>query len=170
MAGLQRGRKSKTPERPLDQWFDATDEGLIDLEGLGVTCPGQPVQSGGGEIRPMMPDDISRISNPDLGKLHGQFVMMCEWLDWTVAEADLRNVTQESYLDHIKAEIRLTKSGTIADKDSKTLNDKRYIDEELKSLTLNAKSKLLRARLRGYERCAAALSREMTRRTPENRS
>jgi hypothetical protein len=168
---LQKGRKLKLLERPLDSWVDTTDESKEWIDSnYSILEVDQPKYKTGFHCRPVMPSDVTRITNDELGKLHGEFVLMCEWLDWIVAEADLRSASHESYLGHIKAEIRLKKSGTVADKDSKTLNDKKYIEEELKALTLNAKSKLLRARLRGYERCASALSREMTRRTPEHRS
>lgn len=113
---------------------------------------------------PDMPDDITRISGDQLGTLHAQFVAMADYLEGQVGLADIAAAEEEAYLEHVKAAIRLRKSGTVADKDAKTLNDETFIEAEMSTLRASARAKLLKARLRGYDKCAAALSREITRR------
>lgn len=155
--------------RPLDDWrHDAYAEAHARLpEGLGVD---RPLTTQGQNIDPHLPPDITKLGSNQLGILHAQMVAMGEWLEWEVAKSDVLATNQSAYLDHLKAEIRLGKSGTVKDKDSKTINDVKYVPEVLKDLQVNARTKLLKSRLRGYEKCAAALSREMTRRTEPTRA
>ncbi len=111
-----------------------------------------------------MPDDITAISSDELGLLYGLFVAMCEYLDTATALAEIDSAEAEAYRLHVEAKERLRTSGTVQDKAAKTLNNEAYIEAEQESLVATGKAKLLRARLRGYDRCASALSREMTRR------
>lgn len=151
---------------PLADWHPgfssraATDH----LESLGTVMPARPPTD------PQMPDDITSVASDYLGMLHAQFVSYTEYLEAQLALAEIDADEQESYLEHVEAEIRLRKAGTVKDKDSKTKNDLRYIAAEQTALTAKARAKLLKARTRGYERCAAALSREMTRRAPVART
>lgn len=147
---------------PLANWNPgfsrqaATDH----LEALGVTMPTRP------SYEPRLPDDVTQISGEELGMLHAQFVSFVEWLEAEMVLCELDADENESLLEHVDAEIRLRKAGTVADKAAKTKNDPRYVETELAALSTKAKYKLLKARVRGHERCAAALSREMSRRAP----
>lgn len=119
---------------------------------------------------PELVDDVTDLGSRELGMLHARFVAVCQWLDTEVARAEIDAARAEAYMKHVAAEVRLSKSGTVADKDAKTLNDSRFSEAELTSLKADAKAKLLRARLKGYERYASALSREMSRREMEARA
>ena len=131
------------------------------LVGMGGSLPDRP------EVDPTMPSDVTLLGSDELGTLHAQFVAFTEWLESRLALAEIDATEAEAYLEHVEAEIRLRKAGTVKDKDSKTKNDTRYVNEQRQQLIANAKKTLLRARVKGYERCAAALSREMTRRAPQ---
>jgi len=159
----ERSSEGEEPEIGLGIWLDTTDAAIREVMRSGVF---EPVKPEG--IKPDMPVDVTRLTSEQLGMLYAQMVAMCEWMDWKVVCAEMVAANQEAYLSHVRAEIRLGKSGTVKDKDSKTECDPVFLREELKSLTLTAKAKLLRARLRGYERNAAALSREMSRREPSH--
>jgi hypothetical protein len=115
-------------------------------------------------IDPSFPDDITQLTDEELGRLFGRFIAMVDYLEQETAKADVGATSLEARLAHVKAAVRLGKSGTIADRDTKTLNDEAYLAAELPALEAEAKAKLLRARLRGYDKCASALSREMSRR------
>lgn len=133
---------------------------LDHLESLGAAMPERP------ETDPDLPDDVTRLGSEQLGTLHAQFVAYVEWLEGETALAEIDADEAEAYLEHVDAEIRLRKAGTVNDKTAKTKNDLRYITTEQAMLTAKARAKLLKARVRGYERCGNALSREMTRRVP----
>lgn len=151
--------------RPLDSWVPGFMRRAAEehAAALGFVLPERPASD------PAMPTDITSIDNTELGYLHAAFVAYLEWLEPQLALVEVDADETEAYLEHVKAEIRLKKSGTIADKDAKTINDPVYLEQEQSFLVSKAKAKLLRARVKGYERCAAALSREMTRRQPDQR-
>lgn len=130
------------------------------LANLGARMPSRPLSD------PRMPDDVTSLPSDHLGMLHAQFVSYVEWLEAELALCEVDADEQAAFLEHVDAEIRLRKAGTVADKAAKTKNDPRYVQTELVALSSKAKAKLLRARVKGYERCASALSREMTRRVP----
>ena len=146
---------------PLGGWREGfSREAATDyLAELGAEAPERPT------IEPRMPEDVTLLPSDSLGALHGQFVAYTEWIEVELALAEVSVVEAEAYLDHVEAEIRLVKAGTVKDKDMKTRNDPRFIAAEQTKIIAEAKAKILKARTKGYERCANALSREMTRRT-----
>jgi hypothetical protein len=152
-------------EDPLADWRPgfSTRTATDHLEDIGCTMPGRPND-------PHMPQDVTVMASQHLGMIYAQYVAYTEWLESHVALAEIDADEQVSYLEHVEAEIRLRKAGTVKDKDSKTKNDLRYIAQEQVMLCAQAKAKLLKARYKGYERCANALSREMTRRVPVART
>lgn len=149
---------------PLAGWMDhfTTDAAEAALLTIGGKMPIRPATD------PDMPDDITAISGEHLGALYGHYVAYVEWLEAQLALAEMYADEKQAFLEHVEAEVRLRKSGTVQDKSAKAKNDVRYVQEEQAMLTAKAIAKLLKARVRGYERCASALSREMTRRTPGN--
>ncbi len=128
------------------------------LEAAGCRLASQPSED------PDMPDDVTALSGEDLGKLHGLFCAWSAYLEDRVALADIDAAEAGGFLDHAEAAVHLKKSGTVADRKAKTQNDPAFIAAQVPALTARAKVKLLKARLAGYEKCAAALSREITRR------
>jgi hypothetical protein len=152
------------PPRALDAWQEGFSRGAAE-EFIQEYCsmPSRP------EIDPTMPSgSIVDMSNEDIGTLHAQFVSWVEFLEPQLALAEISAAEVEALKEHIQAEVRLRKAGTVADKNAKAINDQAFIEVEMKALTATAKAKLLKARLRGYDRCATALSREMTRRQAIN--
>lgn len=149
-------------EDPLKDWQPGFSKqaALDHLEEIGGSIPERP------DTDPNMPDDVTMLPGEALGVLHAQFVAYTEWMETQVALAEIEAAEAASYQEHVEAEIRLRKAGTVKDKDSKTKNDLRYINAEQAAMMAEAKAKLLKARTKGYERCAAALSREMSRRVP----
>lgn len=151
-----------------DSWLgDPTDEAIEHCEKLPLVAPMRPVDEHGEVIDPSLPPDVTLLTGEELGRLHAQMVAMIEWLEWKVAEADSRAATAEAFLEHTKAEVRLRKSGTVSDKAAKTLNDQRVVNAEVSFISFNAKARLLKGRVRGYDKVASALSREMSRREAE---
>lgn len=144
----------------LDSWVPgfAGDAALACLEGLGCPIPLRP-QS---EVPEMV--DPTALPNVELGRLYSEFVAYTEYLESAAALAEINAVEAEAYQEQIGASVRLGKSGTVADKRAKTLCDERYLKAEMRSLELRARATLLKARTKGLERSALALSREMTRR------
>jgi len=154
----------------LERWRaqrPAVDRAVEALEEFNVGGQAQPTDADGYALDPQMPHDITAVTNTELGTLYGQFVAMATWLDGEATEKEMRAVEAEAYVDHLKAATRLSKTGTVPDKDARTNNDPEVISAEQELLVAQAKAKLLRTRVRGLERCASALSREITRRSPD---
>lgn len=150
--------------RALDMWEPdfAGREALDALAALGCTLPDRPCED------PDMPADVTMLSNEQLGLLHGQFSAFAVYLGSQLGLAVVAASEQKAYLAHISAEIRLRKAGTVKDKDSKTLNDARFIESEMELLRREAKVELLKARMFGYRDFKETLSREISRRQGNN--
>lgn len=165
----RRGRLASAPrpvpppeEDPsgLELWTPgfSSEAAVVIYDELGIRSPERPL------VDPCLPASLPAMAHDDIGELYGQFVAFTGWIESEVALAETRADETESYFDHVTAEVRLRKAGTVADKDAKTRNDKRVMEAEQAALIAKAKAKLLKTRYKDYERCSAALSREMTRR------
>jgi hypothetical protein len=160
--------EAEEPDELLQMWTsgftreDASSH-LSDVQGVGPIA--RPASEDGTPDDPQLPYDVTALSYEELGTLYGRFVGMASYFEGEVALADIDAVEAESFLEHVRAKVRLRKAGTVADKDAKTANDREFIEAEMTSLKFTARAKLLKARLRGYEKAAAGLSREMSRRT-----
>ena len=108
--------------------------------------------------------DAVDLSSDDLGRSYMHHVAYLEFLEREVALLDIDSTEADVYEEQTEALVRLGKVGTVKDKDTKTRLDPAYIEAQLDALEKQAKLKLLRARLKSFERRANALSREMTRR------
>lgn len=156
--------KFRLPRRSLRaRKPDGVDQAVAHLQELAVSFAERPLV-GGEPSNPQMPEDITEISDVELGRLHGKYNAYLDWLEDQAAYADGVATDQAAYLNRVKAEVRLLKSGTVADKDAKVLTDERVIAAEDALFEAQARKQLLRARVRGCEKCANALSREQTRR------
>ena len=147
---------------PLENWHPGfSKEAALDhLHDLGASFPQRPHSD------PEMPEDVTTLGSEELGTLYAQYVAYVQWLETELALCQIGADESDSHLEHIEAEIRLRKSGTVKDRDNKAKQDEKYIAHEQRALMDRAKAKLLAARVKGYERCANALSREMSRRAP----
>jgi hypothetical protein len=143
----------------LDGWHRGfSSHAAVDhLEAIGASLPSKPED-------PDLPADITVVTSEELGRLYGQFVGYTGWLETELSLAEMAADEEQAFLEHKEAEIRLRKAGTVSDKTAKTKNDEFYIQAEQAALMAQAKAKLLKVRVRSYERCCGALSREMTRR------
>lgn len=146
--------------RPLDMWEEGFSRTAAEaaLSKLGFRPLGQP------SIEEPRMVDPTTLGSHELGSLYAAFVAWTEYLEgaWALAEIDATEA--ENYYERVEAEVRLRKSGTVADKKAKSLNDPVSIEKHMRALTLRAVATLLKARFKGCERTASGLSREMTRR------
>ena len=146
--------------RALDMWEEGFSRKAAEaaLGKLGFRPLGKPSIA-----EPRMVDPTT-LGSHELGALYSAFVAWTEYLEgaWALAEIDAAEA--EAYYDRVEAEVRLRKSGTVADKKAKSLNDPTSIEKQMRALTLRAVATLLKARFKGCERTAGGLSREMTRR------
>jgi hypothetical protein len=149
---------------PLAAWRTgfSREEALAHYRKLGGVLPKRP------STEPVMPNDVTLLSSEELGCLYAQFVAYSEWLSTETSLCRITADELEAYVAHVQAEIRLRKSGTVKDKDNKAQNSPEFIAVEQRLLVAKAKAELLRARFYGVEKCASALSREMSRRAPPN--
>jgi hypothetical protein len=108
--------------------------------------------------------DAADLTSDDLGRLYLHHVAYLEYLERECALLDIDAAEAEVWVTQLEANIRHKKAGTVKDKDMKTRMDPEFVSADLDRLEKEAKSKLLRARLKSFERRASALSREMSRR------
>lgn len=155
-----RKKEEQEEEIPLDKWKQGFSVKAA-MEAAEHDCP--PLACP--DSAPEMPADISKIAGDDLGELFGQFSAWSAYLEEAVSLADIESEEKSAYLEHVQAKVRLTKSGTVQDKNAKALNSEEYIFHEMEAYKAVAKAKLLKARMRGYDKFVAALSREITRRS-----
>lgn len=162
LASAPRGTPEPEPTSPLDVWHPGFSREAAEahLLGMGGSIPRRPGED------PGMPKDVTILTSSELGELFAAFTAQIEWLECQHALAEIDSAEYSAHSEHVEAEIHLRKSGTVSDKKSKTTNDPRFIEAEQRALVEKAKARLLKARVAGLERCAAALSREMTRRVP----
>lgn len=113
---------------------------------------------------PGMPEDVTKLLSHQLGELHGKFASFEAWLLERLALAETDADTADVWLEQVQAQTRLAKSGTVADKNAKAATSPLVMKAKQDLLFLQARAKLLKARVRGFEKLTAALSREMTRR------
>lgn len=132
------------------------------LEDIDDVMPPRPSRG------PEMPPDVTLLTSGELGKLHAQFVAYVGYMETQLALVEVAAQESAAYLEHVQADVRLRKTGTVPDKNAKSISDPRYVQTEQANLVAHAKAKLLKARVKGLDRSAAALSREMTRRLETN--
>lgn len=118
-------------------------------------------------INPRLPEDLTALGDRELGKLAGQMTAMGQWLEEQLALADIEHTAHEAHLEQLKARVRLEVTGTVPDKAAKVEADPRVIAAVNETFLKEATFKLLRAKLRGYDKAYTALSREQTRREME---
>lgn len=118
----------------------------------------------GDETIPVMPDDITLLADEAISALYGHMVAYSAWLDDITAQEEARLAEAEGFLDGLTAETSLGKTGTVSDKKAKAVTSPIIAETQRKVFSYQARAKVLRARVRSYEKMAAALSRELTRR------
>lgn len=171
-AALLKKKPEYVPDKPTvaETWdkLGSSSEQAFDEYLAAAGAVEQPADEDGNAISPVMPSNITLLSSDELGHLYGHFIAMATWLDEQATLAEARAAECDVFFDQTKAEELLTKNGTVAAKNAKATTAEHIILAEHSALVATAKAKLLRSRVRGFERCASALSREMTRRSPNS--
>lgn len=134
------------------------------LQKMKLRVPHRPKDESEEYLEPMMPGDITSLTDEGLGKLHGEFAAM---VSYVYAQMGLRAVEHaiSKRADRLmRARVRLEKSGTVEDKAAKTEVDSRTRAVSELLLVAESTEVLTKSILDGFIVGKELCSREMTRR------
>lgn len=137
---------------------------------LRLPDPTRPLDSHGKEFVPSLPPDITTLDDASLGRLHGQFVVFCNYVEHCLAVADVDELEAEEEEKVTAAEETLKVADEGPNKqwrDASAFLERRAVETRKRKRERKAMVKLLQARLHGCERAIKVLSREQTRRESE---
>lgn len=130
----------------------------------GIPRPQKPSRSDGSLIEPVLPPDLTVLTDEALGRLFSEFALCAQWAQLLLATYAVKTATKKRADKMTRAQVRLEKSGTNQDKEAKVELDPRTSESSYKLLLGEALSSLTDATLQGYLIGRDACSREMTRR------
>lgn len=140
-------------------------EAIARLAKARLRMPDRPLTSAGQEYTPRLPADLTRLTNREIGQLHGQFCAMVAYAHGCVAIADVEHsIRLEAY------NLAKTKALLASGEDKLYLRRaESEVDEHLQKLNrvemvANATLKLMQSVLDGYVVGKECTSREMARR------
>lgn len=124
----------------------------------------RPTNEEGEYYAPVMPPDIRRLSVDEVAHLLTHMTSYQAWLDEVAALEEAYTAEAAAFVEGLTAEKALGKTGSIPDRKMKAITDPTIAAAQHRLLVQEAKAKLLRAKARGYEKMAGAVSRELSRR------
>lgn len=135
---------------------------------LSLSVPEAPTNAQGEPLDPQLPDDITAVSIQELGKLYGQFMAVSSYAEPQVALADIEHTDAKAHLNFIEAQSGLMSDGSNQQERKWNLQlDPEYRKAQEAERVAYAKFTLLEHLIKRYEKAAASLSRELTRRGVE---
>lgn len=136
---------------------------------LKIDAPSRPVDGTGKDQIPIIPPDITKLPDQDLGRLQGCFSAWANYLEHelAVAEVDKLELDERDLMTSATTRIQLHGTETAQWRTDSATLDETAARVRQKRLEKKAFVKLLQARLSGCERAIKVLSREQTRRDNE---
>lgn len=157
--------KKLKPQQSVDTQDDAILESIkARLREMKVRAPRRPKNEDGSLLEPVLPADITAISDLALGKLHGEFACMAQYAQFQHALRAVEYSVEKRHDKITRAKVRMEKSGTNDDKAAKVEVDSRCRESSLRLLVGEGQERLTEAVLNGYTIGRDLCSREMTRR------
>ena len=134
------------------------------LKKMRIRMPKRPLDEHGKCVDPMLPYDITQITDEELGRIHGAFALMAQYVKFQVSLRAVEHAIARRAENSIRARVRLEKDGTVADKAAQVEVDVRTRDVSLEALIGESEERLTEAILDGYLIGRDASSREIARR------
>lgn len=157
----QRRRYQKQVADEKDYVIDKLRERLRSMR---LKMPKRPKDENGDWLDPMLPADITMITDEELGRIHGAFALMAQYVKFQVSLRAVEHAIAKRAENSIRARVRLEKDGTVADKGAQVEMDVRTRDVSLEALIGESEERLTAAILDGYLIGRDASSREIARR------
>lgn len=131
---------------------------------LGLRVPPRPVGEDGEPLDPVLPPDLTALSDQQLGRLFSQFACMAQYIQLYLARRGVETAVYKSEEKKLRAKVRLEKSGTSPDKDAKAEVDPRVREMGFHYLVAEGAWTMTDAAMNAFLIGRDATSREMTRR------
>lgn len=131
---------------------------------LRVQAFPRPTKRDGTLLDPRLPSDLTVLNDVQLGRLYSEFACMAQYVQLHIAERAVEYSLAKAEDRHVRARVRLTKSGTNGDKEAKTEMDPRAAKTGLRLFKGEAIHSMTEAVMAAYIIGRDATSREMTRR------
>lgn len=115
-------------------------------------------------LNPRLPINLTSLNDVQLGRLHGEFCLMAQYVQLQMAVKAVEKATAQKAEKITRAESLLRRSGTVADKAAQVEIDPRVLARSLSSLVGENVEKLSEAFFEVFLIGRDACSREMSRR------
>ncbi len=155
---------AREPKEVLDE-DEIVDSAQGLLNRIGLRLPKKPKDAKGRDIELEFPDDVSAISTEELGKLHGQYTTMVDYVRCQLALYDIRHMTTKhnERVTHTLEGLR-SKGSSVKEREARGMTSEKSSARSQAHYVRVAEYKLLSAVYEGYLDKKGALSREITRR------
>lgn len=140
------------------------EKALERVRGLGVRMIPRPLTRDGKPLDPVLPPDLTLLNDIQLGKLFSEFACMAQYVQFSMAQKSVDTAVRRREEKFIRAKVRLSKVGTVADKESKVEVDPVARKAAFETSVSESTEVLTEAVMQQYLIGRDACSREMTRR------
>ena len=125
----------------------------------------RPLDRKGEPLNPRLPPDLTMLNDIQLGRLYTEFCAVAQWIQVRKAIYTVERAIAKQIERRVRAEIRLSKSGTVSDKNDQTDADRVVQEWGIEVLKTEGTEVLTDAVFQGYLIGKDACSRELSRRT-----
>ena len=154
-----------TVQRPTQVAEDVRLQSLIDkLVSWRIKPIERPVYEDGEDINPVLPQDLTRITDQALGALYTEFSAMVVWTGYRHGLAAVLRAKLEAEKERTFSRLFLMQSGNREEKKAKADTHPTMIEVEDDFLLAQSMETLLYPILQGYVTGKESTSREITRR------
>lgn len=133
-----------------------------ELSEKGIISAPQVVDPEGKAVRPSIPGEFSDLDPPRIVDLLGQYAAWLEFVEHQAAAYSVLQDELERRKSIIRSQIRLRTKGSATDKADAVMNDKMFLDIDLKEFKAKAAKELTEATIRGADRTYSTISRALT--------
>lgn len=161
----QTQRKSAERSRPpVRDESEALEEVKTLFQALRVRVLPRPKKSDGELLDPVLPGNLTKLSDEALGNLLGDFAKMVQFIKPRMALKSVELAIQRRRERIIRAQVRAEKHGTVHDKDAQVDCDSRTREAGFHVLVSEGVGTMTDAVMEGYIIGRDTVSREITRR------
>lgn len=147
--------------------YRVTQIAIAKLRKAGLPKPQKYAGEDGEVLAPVLDLNLASVSNMQLGNLLVAFTACAEYASYCAAIAAVDRTVELNIFAFVQAKVRLSKTGTVRNRDDKTATDPRVVAANAKFLEKDAIAELTAVVQKNYERGLSTISREITRRQSE---
>ena len=163
-----RRRGTFVPPRNVAQFIDAGLEVRkamkARLKRMQLTMVPRPTKSDGSPLDPLLPPDLTRLNDVQLGRLYGEFCSMSQYVLMELAVQSVRKALAEHAERFFRSKAWLEQRGTVGDKESAVEMNEEVQRRSVTAIKESSLHTLKEALLQRYTVGKETTSRELTRR------